>query len=187
MNTLKMIAEIKTTCGTLEAERNELMTRVKAIDDRLTGFRMAIESLEMTIGTEKKAESSAPAVTPAVKEKKLGNNGREWKTLEFNGERKTIREWSKALGISEKTIYYRLNKGWPVKDVLGGKFSRKKTKKATKIFAYDANGNTVRQYVNLSAAARDLKLPESTVKATIVNVSKADQLKSRGYYLAYTK
>lgn len=38
--------------------------------------------------------------------------------LEFNGERKTFKEWSEITGISAKSISLRVNKGWNVERIL---------------------------------------------------------------------
>lgn len=39
--------------------------------------------------------------------------------LEFNGQRHSMREWSRRLKISYNTIKWRLDAGWPVERVLG--------------------------------------------------------------------
>lgn len=184
MNTLKMIAEIKQTCGVLEAEKAELVARVKSIDDNLTGYRMAIESLEMTIPKKQEPAKQAEAVQAPAKQK----NGRVAALIEYKGERKTISEWADITGVNIKTLRYRLNHGYSVSDAMAvGNLNHKKQKKPNKIFAFDARGNKIRQYQTISAASKDLKLPESTIKAIIGNMSKEDQLKSRSYYLSYEK
>lgn len=43
-------------------------------------------------------------------------NRRTTRLISFNGETYSIREWSKRLGISESTLYFRLNSGWDIKD-----------------------------------------------------------------------
>jgi hypothetical protein len=40
------------------------------------------------------------------------------KILEFNGERKPISEWVKEFGINERTLYFRIKKGWTVERAL---------------------------------------------------------------------
>ena len=184
MNTLKMIAEIKATCATLEAEKAELMTRVKAIDDNLTGFRMAIDSLEMTM--PKNVEPEKPVVDS--QDATYGKNT----IVEMRGKKQTLTEWAHECGMTYAGLYYRLTHGWSMHDAISkgrqqGVNGAKKKNVAKKVFAYDAHDNTVRQYQTLSAASKDLKLPETTIKSTIANVSKEDQLKSRGYYLAFAK
>lgn len=41
------------------------------------------------------------------------NNRRSTRKIEFNGEMKSMAEWSRKLGISQATIKGRLNRGWP--------------------------------------------------------------------------
>ena len=188
MNTLKIIAEIKQTCGVRESEKAELMTRVKEIEDRLTGYRMAVESLEMTMP---KAEPVAPSI-PTVQDaqeapKRRKTGGRTPSLIEYNGERRTIAEWSDISGVNIKTLRHRLKNGWPMKDVLSNRNFNRKKPSPSKVFAYDAHGNTVHQYMTIGAASKGLRLPESTIKAIIANMSKEDQLKSRSYYLAYAE
>ena len=38
--------------------------------------------------------------------------------IEFNGERKTITEWAKVVGIARKSLYGRLESGWSVEEAL---------------------------------------------------------------------
>ena len=45
--------------------------------------------------------------------------------IEYNGEKKTVQEWSKELGISENTIYYRYYHGYTPEEILyKGKLKR---------------------------------------------------------------
>ena len=46
------------------------------------------------------------------------NNKRNNHFLEFNGEKKTISQWSRETGISGTTILARLKGGWPIVDAL---------------------------------------------------------------------
>lgn len=46
------------------------------------------------------------------------NNRRSNRFIEFNGERLTISQWSRKLGIDKTTIRKRLEKGWPIEKVL---------------------------------------------------------------------
>jgi hypothetical protein len=47
------------------------------------------------------------------------NNRRNNKLLAFNGQIKTVREWSRELGIKRTTIEQRLKRGWSVNLALG--------------------------------------------------------------------
>ena len=45
-------------------------------------------------------------------------NTRSNRYIEYNGETKTLSEWSKIFGLYHKTISYRLNHGWSVEKAL---------------------------------------------------------------------
>lgn len=47
-----------------------------------------------------------------------GNNRRTNQILEFDGERKTVKEWSDEIGMPDQTIYKRLEAGWSVEEIL---------------------------------------------------------------------
>lgn len=182
MDTQKMIAEIKTTCTTLERRKEELMAKVKEIDDKLAAYRMAIDNLELTVADEK------PAPVPGNPSGKTMY--KPTSIVEFNGQKKKCSEWSKALGLSYCAVSFRLNSGWTVADALTKGRTDSKRKPApvsAKVFAYDAHDNVIRQYAGVISAARDLKMPENVVRSTIANVSPEDQLKCHGYYLDYVK
>lgn len=50
--------------------------------------------------------------------KQQGNNRRSNILLIYNGEQKTVSEWSDVLGIKRNTIYQRLRNGWSAEDAL---------------------------------------------------------------------
>lgn len=186
MNTLKMITEIKTTCATLESEKADLMARVKLIDDKLTGYRMAIESLEMTM-----SEPEKPKIEP-VDVSVPGKYGRRT-VIEFNGKRQTITEWAREKKITPECIQYRLENGWSVEDTLTKpkapgvtNINRKKqAPKPKKVFKYDKHDNVLRQYFGIADAAKELKLSATVVEKTLT-LTKDDQLRSHpDYYIAY--
>lgn len=189
MNTLKMVSEIKLTCSALETEKAELVARVKEIDDRITAYRMAIDSLELTLKPEEPAPvAETPVVPLPVKARK------DTKMLTYNGKTQSINQWAEELGMTVGGIRYRLRNGWSIRDTLSqrpnaGKSAGGKTrsKAAQRVFKYDALGNSIRQYMSLSDAAKELHMSEVTVRKIIEHVSKTDQLKSHDYYLAYAK
>lgn len=179
MDTVKMVTELKTACATLEKNKAELVAKIKAIDDKLTGYRMAIDALELT--------SSACGTTEPVNHCR---KGKEATPIEFNGETLTIPEWAEKTGVNIKTLYGRIRRGWPLAEALKPDTTYRKKpvrrRRSKKVFAYDAHGNVVRQFIGgVGEAARLLNLPESTVKKIIANTTKEDQLRVRNYYLAY--
>lgn len=191
MNTLKMIAELKITCAALESDKKELLARVKELDDNLTGYHMAIDALELTLKTK-----DSPDAQPAAQVAPLPITARkDTKMLTFNGKTQSIRQWADDLNMSVAGIQYRLRAGWSVADALsrnpdsGRKVLRKKPRKsaAMRVFKYDSRGNTIRQYVSISDAAKDLHMSDSTLQKIIDNVPKDEQLKSHDYYLGYAK
>lgn len=44
------------------------------------------------------------------------NNKRSNRTVEYNGESRTVAEWAKILGIKYATLRKRLEEGWSVED-----------------------------------------------------------------------
>ena len=187
MDTIMMIAELKQTCKTIESEKSSLLSKVKELDDRLTAYKMAIDSLELTVSPDDHVQ-----VRPKSKKRKYKTRS-DAKKLHFNGKSKTIAEWSAETGISVYTIRYRLNNGWDVSDILtrpvdpvfseAGK--RNQRVKPRKVFAYDAHGNVIRQFVGIGDASRSLNMPITTIEKIIEKMTKEDQLRVRDYYLAY--
>lgn len=188
MDTMKMISEIKSTCASLEHRKAELTAKIKEVDDKLTAYRMAIDSLELTVADE----NSAPAPEKKRREPVVDGGISKYTMIERNGKRQSLEDWAKESGLTYAGVYYRLRHGWSMEDALStgkqpGKTIRKKQPVPSKVFAYDAHDNVIRQYAGVFAASRDLKIPENVLKSTIANVSKADQLRNRGYYVAYVK
>ena len=132
MDTQKMIAEIKTTCTALERQKEELMTKVKEIDDKLTAYRMAIESLEMTVPAQAPVEAAREDKPVGKQPEKIGRRT----VLTLNGKSQTLIQWAKELHISPEGIQYRLNHGMSVNDALTkAKASYKESPKPQKVFA----------------------------------------------------
>jgi len=174
MDTLKIVAEIKSTCAGLEKKKAELLNRVKEIDDKLSYYNIAIQGLEQTITKEEAEEKRTWSRKPVL--------------LEYNGVSQSMTAWAKQLGISHTTIRLRLKSGMPISKVLSPERGNRKPKekaKPSKVFAYDAHDNVIRQYVGIGDASRSLNMPESTIQKIIEKMSKEDQLRVRDYYLAY--
>lgn len=185
MDTQKMIAEIKSHCSVLERRRDELTAKIKAVDDKLTGYRMAIDALELTV-TGETVQESKPA--GKVHQKGSASDYSRNMVVEINGKKQTLGDWAAECGMTYAGLYYRLRHGWSLTDALSTTKQPGKTKKkkpARKVFIYDARDNVIGQHMTVLAAAKELRLPESTVKSILDNVSKADQLKSHNYYIAY--
>jgi len=219
MDAKKMIEELTTECNVLDSKRSaivsqaeEIIRKVKAnmenevrkIDDELTAYRMAIESLEMAVNPAeskqipavksvmpvKQVDAAAPATRKVRKDAKL---------IEFNGKSQSYAQWEKETGINRYTLSYRIEHGWSVKDALttpiNEVFSAAAKKKVEqpknmrampkKVFAYDQHGNVVRQFIGIGEASRELHMPIDVIEKTITAVPKQDQLKSRNYYLAF--
>ncbi len=206
MNTMKMIAELKMTCSTIEAEKNELVARVKELDDNLTGYRMAIDALELTLQKKSKdvvSQSAVPVVAtvnPApdariIAPKNPHGGKHNMKMIEYNGKKQSVNDWAKELGMTSGGLNYRLTHGWSLADALSnpkhpgntGPKAHANKNAARKVFKYDAMNNPIRQYMSLSAAAADLRMSETTIQKTIEHVSKGEQLKAHNWYLAYAK
>jgi len=117
MDTMKMIADINSTIKTLESEKKDLLKRVGVLEDRMTAFRMAVESLELTVQDQKLEAKSEPAPKAIAEEKKQPVRA-DAKIIEFNGEAHTIAEWAKRIGIVPKSLRDRLDAGWPLEKAL---------------------------------------------------------------------
>lgn len=188
MDAQKMIAEIKMTCSALERRREELTAKIKIVDDKLTGYRMAIDALELTVSGE--TVQDAPVAKRKVKIPPKGSVSKfsAKSIVEINGKKQSLNDWATECGLTYAGLYYRLRNGWSLEDALStGKQpgKTKKKKSAKKVFVYDARNNVIGQHMTVLAAAKDLHLPEATVKSILDNVSKEDQLRSHNYYIAY--
>lgn len=188
MNTLKMIAEIKMVCAALDSEKKELTARLKEIDDDLTGYHMAIDSLELTLHNRKKEEQK-PAGDPEPA-KPFGKKT----VLSHGGKSMTVNQWAAELKMTAGGILYRLNNGWSVDDALSSprapgvsmKPNRKKpVTKIKKVCMYNPMGCQIRQYMGVKDAAANLHVSTQVIEKTISCVSKADQIAAKGYYIAY--
>ncbi len=173
-----MVTELKIACAPLEKEKAVIVKRLGEIDGELNAYRNAINSLAPTVTTEQMTQK-AP-------------NGKYAAVYTYNGTSQTLSAWSKQLGIDTRTLRHRINIGWKLEDVFGKPVGNTgpKTKKnkpmiKAKVFAYDKNGNVIRQYVGVQDASRDLNLPATTIQKIIENMNKEDQLRVRNYYLKY--
>lgn len=185
MNTKKMISDIHSTIAELEAEKTDLMNRVKAIDDDITAYKMAVDALELTRQQVRKVvEEVKTTAEPKIPQKDRPHE----RMIEYKGKTQSVSAWAREIGIDPKTLHYRLNAGWPLYEAMQpGKHNNRKKEhqKIRKIFSYDSHGNVIRQYTGVGDASRDLNLPESTVQKIIDKMTKEDQLRCRNYYLAY--
>ena len=173
MNTKKMISDIHSTIQELEAEKTDLMNRVKAIDDDITAYKMAIDALELTRQQVHKVIDEVKTTADAKQQKDRPHE----RLIEYKGKTQSISAWARELGIDAKTLHYRLKAGWPLHEAMQpGKHNNRKKEhqKIRKIFSYDSHGNILRQYNGVGDASKDLNLPESTVRKIIDKMSKDD-------------
>ena len=183
MDTLKMVTEIKTACSALETEKASLTARLKQVEEELSSYYIAVESLMKTVPKQKQEEREQNPETKKTWSRKTVY-------LEYNGERLSVPQWAERLGISSNSIRDRLKRGWSIEDTLTKKatdhYSMSKRKNApSKVYMYDSHDNIVRQFTGVGDASRDLNLPASTVEKIIAKMTKDDQLRCRNYYLAY--
>lgn len=181
MNTKKMIADIQSECKELEIRKADLLAHVKAIDDQITAYHMAVDALDLSMSSSVKP---AEPVASNEKQKKFGHKT----IIEFGGKKQTVVQWAKEMDITADGIIYRLNTGWSVTDALTKRKMQGKTleeRKPKKVFAYDRHNNVIRQYMNIGDASRDLNLARNVIEKMLTDISIADQLASRNFYLAY--
>ena len=177
----KMIAEIKTTCSSLENQKKDLTAQLQEIDKKLSYYKAALDNLIMA--------GCADDQEPAPEQ--TSNRG---KTVMYthNGVTQPLSAWAKQTGINVKTLWHRLNSGWSIEDAFSkptGNFGKRvylnPRAQPHKVFAYDKYGNVIRQFVGIGDAARSLNIPVATIEKMIEHVPKEDQLRVRQYYLAY--
>lgn len=186
MNAKRMITEINATVEELMAEKTSLLDRIKSIDDNITAYRMAVESLELTI-----AQKTEPVAENVVSKPEKASDRIHYKNttiIEFGGRKQKLSLWAKEYGINHDALSYRLNAGWSVEDALTKSIRQGKPiskRNLRKVFAYDEHNNVIRQYVGVGDAARDLKMPKNVIEKMLNDISIADQLASRNFYLAY--
>ena len=63
-----------------------------------------------------------------VTQKKQGNNRRTNKFIEYNGERKTMKEWADAIGMSYEVLTYRIKAGWDIEKAFTAPINKKRRK-----------------------------------------------------------
>lgn len=183
MNTKRMIADISNAIEELVSEKTSLLDRIKAIDDNITAYRMAVESLELTIAKKLEPDAEKPEETPPVDDRFTRKT-----IVEFAGRKQRLSAWAKEFHIHPDTLKYRMNMGMEIKTALSADVHLgKRLSKAVpkKVFAYDPRGNVIRQYVNIGDAARDLKLDRTVIEKMLNDISIADQIASRNFYIAY--
>ena len=114
MDTTKMIADINKTIADLEAEKKSLLGQVRILEDRMSFYRMAVESLE-NADPPKSSIAAAPKEAKVAKKPPLRGDTR---MIEFNGETHTIAEWAMKIGIVPRSLRDRLKAGWSVEKAL---------------------------------------------------------------------
>ena len=89
------------------------------------------------------------------------NNRRVSRYIEHNGEKKTIAEWAKAIGVSRQTIRYRLEAGWKTEDVISpvvdGGINRLPGNNFNRYLEFEGKKMTVAQW------ARELGMRKTTL------------------------
>lgn len=60
-------------------------------------------------------------------QKEQGNNRRNNRLINFNGQEKTLSEWACQTGIGVRTLWYRLNSGWSIDIALTAPVNRSKS------------------------------------------------------------
>jgi len=146
MDTMKIVAEIKETCTALESEKAKLVARVQKIEEELTDYYTAVQSLERQITVPVKEEK---------KERKIRSDAR---MLTYKGETKPIDAWAKQTGIDRTTISYRLNHGWSIKDTL-----EKKVRKNNGMLEYNGIKKPIKAW------AKQVGIKEKSLRTRLYN------------------
>lgn len=99
------------------------------------------------------------------------------KFLEYNGEIKTPKEWSKITGISYNVIMRRIENGWKTKDVLTVPMG----KKIKKVMQYDLDKNFVKEFNSAKEAAEIIGCSVCEIRSVCLGKRKT----CRGYIWMY--
>ena len=183
MNTKRMISDIKIAIEELMTEKTSLLDKIKLIDDNITAYRMAAESLELTL-----EQKSAPVAEKTAEKASERTNYKNSTMIEYAGRTQKLSAWAKEFNLNPDAVSYRLNAGWSVEDALTKPKAQGKSIKnrhPKKVFAYDPHGNVIRQYTNVGDAARDLKMTKIVIEKMLNDIPIADQIASKNFYLAY--
>lgn len=60
------------------------------------------------------------------------NNTRLNRLITFNGRTQTASQWAREMGVDPDTLYYRINKGWPLEKALNAPLRRSKSRRASR-------------------------------------------------------
>lgn len=98
---------------------------IKVCDRWLLSFKNFINDMGMRPGAEYSLDriDSSKGYCPGncrwATKKQQSENRPTWvHIIEFRGERKTMTEWAKTIGIGRKTLYDRFKFGWSVEEAL---------------------------------------------------------------------
>ena len=72
--------------------------------------------------------------------------------LEYNGEKLTLSQWSRKLGIGERVLSHRYGRGYSTKQILGIEPLKFKGKPTTPVVQLDMDGNYIREFPSVKSA-----------------------------------
>ena len=140
------------------------------------------------------AEASIELVTAAAKVLQLykdyySKGNRKYK---YNGESKTLTEWSKELGIPYPTLRKRImTNGWGVEEALSTPVQNsaihRNFKKTVTVMQYNCKRELIREFPSIREAARQLSMDYQLVNKAIEGMDPLEQVGQFGYYLATPK
>lgn len=122
--TYRIWAGMRQRCTNPNAQKAHLYCGAGiTVDERWNDFSSFIEdmgeapagmSIDRIDGTRGYSKANCRWATPVQQ----ANNMRTNKVIEFNGQRKTLAEWARSLGIKANTLNCRLRRGWPIERAL---------------------------------------------------------------------
>lgn len=112
--------------------------------------------------------------------KEQANNKSNNYLIEYNGETKTVNEWSDIVGIKAMTIYNRLEDyGFTVAEALGfekrkdPRIGRKHTYSYVPIIQCDLNGNEIKEWASVQVIKEELGIEPNRIWNNVSGISKS--------------
>ena len=92
--------------------------------------------------------------------------------ITYKGEKKTISQWARRLGVRQKTLAYRLELGWSDKKTIETKIGEIKPL-AKAIEQYSMDGEFIKEYESAREADRQTGVPYKNISVNLRGITKS--------------